>query len=758
MKRIVKFRAIELGLTGCLALIATHSAWAQTALPQVTVQEPAATRAKKPKVRKVAHARREEKPLAATSPSPSAAPAGNAAGPSSASGAADTSVQAAASHANAVRDHILAPVGANVNTLGAQTIEALPQGANAPLEKDLLQTPGFSQDSAASGLFHLRNEHANVQFRLNGILLPDGVSGFAQILDSGLIGKVEVLTGALPAQYGLHTSGIVDITTKSGAFNNGGSIGVYGGSNGTVTPSLEYGGTLGDTQYFMLGRYVGSNLGIENPTSSLNAIHDHTDQGRFFGYASTTFSDGGRLSFMTGVDMRRYQIPNSPGQTPLFSLPGVNLDSSQINENQYERSVFNVAAYQNSAEALDYQISAFSRYSNLHFQPDMNGDLLYNGVASDVERTSFLNGLAGDAAMRLNDAHTLRFGTSLSGEQATAAMNSTVFPVDNNGNQTGGPFALPGDSTSKFGTLFSAYLQDEWKLTDQVTLNAGLRFDQMNAYVSANQLSPRLSLTYKPTASTTLHAGYARYFTPPELALSGPTNLALYTGTSQQPAVGQDDAVRPERSNVYDIGIDQMLMPGLTVGVDAYFKQATDLLDDGQFGQALTLTAFNYAKGINRGLEAKINYEVENWKFYGNIAWGTQKATNIVSNQYLFDPDELAYISNHAIFTDHAQLFTGSAGASYRWDGYTLSTDAIFGSGLRNGFANLSTVSPYVQVNAGLSKEIKWNAALKPATLRFDVVNVFDRSYEIRDGSGIGVFAPQYGARRGFFVGFSQAF
>jgi outer membrane receptor protein involved in Fe transport len=44
----------------------------------------------------------------------------------------------------------------------------------------------------------------------------------------------------------------------------------------------------------------------------------------------------------------------------------------------------------------------------------------------------------------------------------------------------------------------------------------------------------------------------------------------------------------------------------------------------------------------------------------------------------------------------------------------------------------------------------------KPTTLRFDIVNLFDTIYEIRDGSGIGVFAPQFGPRRGFFFGITQ--
>jgi outer membrane receptor protein involved in Fe transport len=81
----------------------------------------------------------------------------------------------------------------------------------------------------------------------------------------------------------------------------------------------------------------------------------------------------------------------------------------------------------------------------------------------------------------------------------------------------------------------------------------------------------------------------------------------------------------------------------------------------------------------------------------------------------------------------------------------------IYGSGLRAGFANTTSVPAYTQFDLGLSHEFilpDW----KPFTVRFDVVNLFDHIYELRDGSGIGVFAPQYGPRRGFFVGFSQKF
>jgi outer membrane receptor protein involved in Fe transport len=656
------------------------------------------------------------------------------------------------------RHNIVAPVGANTFEVNHQAIEALPQGTNTTLDKVLLQAPGVSQDSAASGELHVRNEHANLQYRINGIAIPDGVGGFGQFLDSSIIGRLDLLTGALPAQYGLRTAGVLDIQTRTDAFNNSGSVSVYGGSHGTITPSFEYGGTVGQTQYFVSGRYFGSSLGLENPTSSREAIHDWTSQQKGFLYLSTVLDPTSRLTLISGVSNGTYQIPNNPGQTPAFTAFGVsNFDSSQLSERQHEFNQFNVLAYQKSAEGFDYQLSYFNRTSILHFAPDTVGDLVFNGVASDVYRQSVTNGIAEDTSYRLGYAHTLRFGFSASAEAVRVNNISTVLPLDGGGNPIDAPFTVQ-DTSAKTGWLFSTYLQDEWKITHQLTLNAGLRFDQMLAYVDANQLSPRVSLTWKPTEDTTFHAGYARNFTPPPLVLAAPTNLALVQNTTQQPAVAANDPVRPERSNVFDVGVVQKIraIPGLEVGLDAYYKTATDLLDDGQFGAAYVLTGFNYALAQNVGVEAKASYTNGNFRIYGNIAWARQRATDVVSNQFLFDAATFAYIANNYIYTDHAQILTASAGASYLWNGTRFSASMIYGSGLRNGFANTGTVPSYTQVNLGASHDFFVVSPTKATTVRFDVVNLFDKIYQIRDGSGIGVFAPQYGPRRGFFVGISQ--
>jgi outer membrane receptor protein involved in Fe transport len=658
------------------------------------------------------------------------------------------------------RRNIVAPTGAGSYQLTRQELEALPQGTNTPIDKVLLQTPGVSQDSAASGELHVRNEHANLQYRINGIMLPDGVGAFGQIIDTGIVGSLALITGALPAQYGLRTAGVLDIQTKADAFNNSGSVSVYGGSHGNITTSLEYGGTVGQTQYFVSGRYFGNDVGIENPTPAYNAIHDHTDQEKGFLYLSTVLDPSSRLTFMSGVSNGSYQIPNNPGQTPAFTAFGVsNFDSSQLNERQTEFNQFNVLAYQKSGDGIDYQLSYFNRYSQLHFFPDTIGDLVFNGVASDVYRQSFINGIQEDTSWRVGFAHTLKFGFSVSSERTLVNNASVVLPLDPvTGNPVDAPFSV-FDSSAKTGWLLGTYLQDEWKINNELTLNAGLRFDQMYQYISANQFSPRVSLTWKPYDGTTIHAGYARNFTPPPQVLAAPTNLALVQNTTAQaPAGSANDPVLPERSNVFDVGIDQKIhaIPGLEVGVDGYYKTARDLLDDGQFGAAYVLTAFNYDRAQNVGVELKANYTNGNFRAYGNLAWARQIATQVVSNQYLFDPDELAFIASHYVYTDHAQLLTASAGASYLWHDTRFSASMIYGSGLRSGFANTDSLPSYTQVNLGLSHDFNWVAPNKPTTLRFDVVNLFDSIYEIRDGSGIGVFAPQFGPRRGFYVGVSQ--
>jgi hypothetical protein len=268
------------------------------------------------------------------------------------------------------RSNIQPSLGATVYDFSRQVIETQPQGDNQPLNRLLLQAPGVTQDSF--GQLHVRDEHANTQFRINGVQLPEGINVFGQALQTRLANSVALITGSLPAQYGLRTSGIIDIQTKTGTLNPGGSGTLYGGSQGTFQPSAEWGGRVGQIDYYFTGEYLRNNEGIENPAPTFNAIHDRTEQPKGFAYVSGIIDPTSRLTAILGASRSQFQIPQVAGQTPSLGLTvnGISdFASVALNENQRQINNFGILAWQKHVGDIDFQIAGFTRYSSAYFSP-----------------------------------------------------------------------------------------------------------------------------------------------------------------------------------------------------------------------------------------------------------------------------------------------------------------------------------------------------------------------------------------------------
>jgi len=655
------------------------------------------------------------------------------------------------------RNGLSPDTGSTVYKFDTSDVANLPLGDNTPLNQVILQAPGVVQDSY--GQLHLRGDHANLQYRVNGVVIPEAISGFGQSLDTRFVDHFDILTGALPAQYGYRTAGIVDIHSKGTTFDEGGDLELTGGSNDHRAISGDISGAAGPFSYFLTGSYLRDNLGIENPTSDRDAIHDLTKQGNAFGYLSCLLDNDSRVSLMFGISDNRFQIPNVPGQQPDFTLAGVpSVDSSTLDANQREKNRFEVLSYQGKAAAeVDYQVSLFHRYTSVQYQPDAVGDLMFNGVAAQILRDDEEVGMQLDTSYRLNDAHTLRAGLFYNQERFNTNNDSSVFSADTDGNQIADVPLSILDNTRLTGHTAGVYLQDEWRPVAALTINYGARFDKVDTVVDEQQFSPRLGLVYDLTASTRLHAGYARYFTPPPMEKIDTTSVAKFFGTTNALPSDANTAVSSERSDYFDAGIVQQVTSQVTVGLDAYYRKVRDLQDEGQFGNALIFSAFNYERGRIWGTELSTSFHGDHLSAYANAAYSVAKARDVVTGQFNFDPDELAYIDNNWVHVDHDQRWSGSAGVSSKWQDTTISADAVLGSGLRRGFANSESLPGYTQVNLAVTQHFDL-----PAFGTFDgrlaVVNAFDKVYELRDGSGIGVGAPQYGPRRALFVSASKQF
>ena len=659
---------------------------------------------------------------------------------------------------NEARDQIVPSLGATKYSIGPSDIQHMSQGENAPFNQVILRAPGVVQDSY--GQLHVRDEHANLQYRINGILIPEGITGFGQEIDTRWVQNVDLITGSLPAQFGFRTSGIIDIQTKEGPNLNGGQLSMYGGSHETINPSAEAGGSVGNFNYFVLGSYNSNTLGIENTTGHTTAIHDRTDQYKGFADLSYIIDNTSRISLILSGTYSDFQIPDNPNQTPLFALANADpskFNSSNLNENQHEQNDFAILAYQKAFDSVTLQVAAFSRYSATLFTPDNQGDLIFNGVASRVERNIFSNGVQLDASWALNDAHTLRGGFLVTVEKAIIDTRSLVFPVTAAGTQASDVPISITDDTSKTGLYYGLYLQDEWKVFEPLTINFGGRFDIVDEFAHASQLSPRVNMVLKLTSSTTLHAGYSRYFTPPPLELVSTRDITKFVGTSNQSPVNINSPVQPERAHYFDAGITEQFTQAFSMGVDAYYKEAHNLIDEGQFGAALIFTPFNYLQGNQYGTEVTANYSQGGFNAYFNFGFERGTGRKFNSSQFLFSPDDIAFVNNHFIFLDHDQRYTASAGASYTYQGTIVYGDMLYGNGLRTGFVNTDEVPAYWVFNVGLVHIFNLPEYGK-IQVRFDITNLFNTPYELRTGSGIGVFAPQFGPRRGFFGGVSWIF
>ncbi|MBD8899489.1 TonB-dependent receptor [Rhodanobacter sp. DHG33] len=665
------------------------------------------------------------------------------------------------------RNALSPDTGSSQYVIDSKDIQALPLGASTPLNQVVLQAPGVVQDSY--GGLHVRGDHANLQYRINGVIIPESISGFGQTLDARAIQSVSLLDGALPAEYGLRTAAVVDITTKSGAdLGNGGSIGVTGGSFGTFNPNVSLWGNSGNWSAYFTANYLQNDVGIENPTASRTPIHDHTNQVKGFGDITYLIDNDTRLSFMFGFANNRFEIPDNPGQTPQFGyLDVTNFNSADLNEQQDEQTRFGVLSLQGKLGGTDYQVSLGQRYSGLQYLPDDIGDLMFNGVAGAINQADRQSTLQADFSTPLSDTHILRYGIYGSYDRAATNTNSLVFPADADGAQTSTTPLGIFTSDQIVAKTWSAYVQDEWSIGQNWTVNYGLRGDEYKAFnTTQSQLSPRIGVVWQAGENTTIHAGYSRYFTPPATEMITAANIEAFTGTTNAVKDYGDNEPLAERSDYFDAGISQNIGSDWTLGLDTYYRKVNRLQDEGQFGTALIYSTFNYRLGRVAGTEFTANFNDGPWSAYFNFAWSKAMGKDVMTSQYNFDPAELAYIAANYIYLDHDQKYTSSGGISYTLgDGTKFGADYLFGSGLRRDYVspdgssipNGASMPAYFQLNLDVSHDFTFDHFGKLHT-QLALINALDRTYELRDGTGVGVGAPQYGPRRGLYLSLQKDF
>jgi outer membrane receptor protein involved in Fe transport len=669
---------------------------------------------------------------------------------------------------DAARASITPNLGASTYTISNRLVELRPGGEAASLGQVLLQAPGVAQ--TPSGQLAVRGQ-TSLQYRINNVIIPEGFTDLSESLSARMEQSIDLITGALPAQYGLQVGGVVNITTQNGVYQQGGQAQLYGGGQGEFEPAIEYSTVVAGTNVFTSGSYLHNNAGLNTLDGSANPRHDKTDQWEGFGYFDHVLNDHARLSLILGATDERFQLPHVGGQdaatlpaTPAFQRPlSVNGTTSYLSENlggsERDSGQYAILSYLYAADKLSFQASVFGHASSYRLDPDITGDLLFTGLAQAIHDRETTTGLQVEGAYKVAAAHTLRAGILANTSRQDSDVASTVLAVDGSGRQTSMTPKILMSSSVDTSKLFSAFLQDEWKLTHQLTLNTGLRFDHVQGAANGDKLSPRVNLVWADETGTTVHGGYARYFVPPQDNEGAGRTLKLVGTTGAPPGTG-NGALQAETDDYYDLGVQQKVSK-LTLGADAWWRRATNLLGVAPIDQSLLQRTFNYDHGRLHGIELTANYAAGPVTAWSNLAFARAEGCGLTSAQYGFTPAEQAYAANHCLPTSNDQRLTASAGMSYAIGGLHLSGDVLHGSGTprtaAGGSPNGARMPAWTVVNLSALYRVTGLGG-KPVDLKLDIVNTFDARYQLTDGTAFGGGVPQWGARRGVFIGAEQSF
>ncbi|MBA5864015.1 MAG: TonB-dependent receptor plug domain-containing protein [Nitrospira sp. CR1.1] len=660
--------------------------------------------------------------------------------------------------------------------LSRKEIEALPRGNNTDLQDVLLTIPSAVYGSLKQ--VHIRQDHANLQLRIDGVPIPDTVSStFSDVISPRAWDRADVILGGMEAQYGNKAAAVLDITTKSGTKPAFGSVQMMGGSNGTLNPSFEYGGTVGEKfRFYILNSHTATNRGIEPPTLGHSVFHGQSERNQTFIRGDYQHDNKNNFTWLFLNSVAKYQIPTTPGleldpsgqMLPLLQAgrPGFTPVASQaINEFQKENNQYGHMVWRHDVNANNFfSLAGYMRHTRATFKTDPLNVLAYTAdpaepfSSADQDRNAYSTGLRFDYTYVHSKEHLIKAGFQIDRTQSVNKTRLYTFADDGAGNPTGDLLSLNADNR-QIGYRQEFWIQDQWSPNDKWTFNLGLRGDAVQYLRNEGQISPRLGATYKYDQSNVFHAFYGRMFTPPNLEAISFAKLNTL-GTRAQPEDVTNNTVRAERAHYFEVGSYHALNRYATLQFTGWYKLSNFLSDAGQFGTTPLLNYFAFERGWQRGIDGALKLQLtDNLTARGNVAWGQCKGYGLQSGHFLLEAKEIADINSRGgVFCDHMQTLTSSAVVTYKFlERTTMTGQMLFASGLRSAeneeAKTNSTHSPsYTIYNLSIAHvfPLPWEG--QKFLLGFDIINLLDQKYYINQGEGsIGLGVAHAGMPRSFF-------
>jgi len=604
-------------------------------------------------------------------------------------------------------------------------------GAPTNTTSQILQQSIVGAARAPTGEVHIRGQHAEYTYYVDGVPVPAGISGsLNELFDPQVVNQIDFQTGGWDAEYGNKNAAVVNVTTRipSGGFHLDASG--YGGSFSANGQGINLSTNAGKWGFFFSGARQSTDMRREPLV--FDTLHNkvenfHNDGTDLFGFGKVQYVPSDRDVLNLDVDRSRTRFA-----VPFDSANGV-IDDHQQDVNGFVNLGWRHRfAESTSGEGRESELftGAFFRDGSLNYTPGLTDSATFqfpgdtNHYIISEDRNFRTVGVKLDYTLQPH--HGLEFK---SGVLASYTSGHEDFSSVTNNGAPG-----PASNSDLKGSDVGVYAQTAVAPSDHWELRMGLRFDNHNAPFAGNrnQLSPRVKLSFFPDPANTFWVYYGRLFLPTNVE-----DLRAITSTAQG-GVAAEPTI-PERDDFYEVGYVHRFPIGVVTKLSAYHKRSSPGIDDATIPGTAILTSVNIGRVRITGVEGVVEIRPQGpVSGYVNVALNHAYGFKGISGGF-FPADT----TSAPFDLDHDQRLSGAASVVYSARGFYLSATGIYGSGLTNGNSPDSTYgtglfdfnkSIKVDPNFIMNASAGYAFAVGGTVFRpqIYVENVFDHKYALK--------------------------
>jgi hypothetical protein len=555
-------------------------------------------------------------------------------------------------------------------------------GAPTNTTSGILQQSIAGAARAPTGEVHIRGQHAEYTYYVDGVPVPAGISGsLNELFEPAVVNQIDFITGGWDAEYGNKNAAVVNITTRIPAGGLHYNVNGYAGNYNTFGQGLSASTNAGKLGYFFSGSHQSTDMRKEplilDPiTNKVVNFHNHGEDWYGFGKVQFTPGQNDVVNLDANLSQTKFQVPfDTTGNT--------RLDDHQRDINSFinlgwrhqfagpEYSVGGNAA--NSGGAPELFVGLFYREGGLRYTPGVNDQpqfIFFPDTLTpyNIRENRNFNalGVKADYSIHPMREMEIKFGT-LSSMTRGHEDFSTVDATGKSG---------PASNSALKGWDGGGYAQIAYSPAEQFEIRTGIRYDAHNAPFAGtrSQWSPRVRLNFYPNSANTLYLYYGRLFIPTNVE-----DLRAVTSVAQGGVAA--DPTLPERDHFYEGGFIHRFPFGLVSKFAAYHKVSTPGIDDNTVPGSSIVTSVNIAKVKILGIETVQEIRPPGpFSAYLNVALNHAYGSGPITGGFFPAKAPQGFFD-----LDHDQRLSVVASGTYSFRQSYASLTGTYGSGLTNG-------------------------------------------------------------------------